>query len=89
MTVTSLIGRVVVFVALLSLYVVQFRFHPAGLDRPFLLFIIGDVLAVFIRGPIYGRLQPISTRPIMIILGVLLMAAPVVWLLTASASLSQ
>ncbi len=52
---------------------------PSIYSRLFTLFIVGAVFAVFIEGPKYGTMQPISTRPIMIALGILVMGGSVLW----------
>ena len=40
------------------------------------LFIAGTVFLIFVKGPTYGTIDPISTRPLMVLLGFLMMVVP-------------
>ncbi len=52
---------------------------PFVYARLFVIFLAGAIVAFFVQGPQYGTLQPISTRPIMILLGVVVMGAGLLW----------
>ena len=62
-----------------------FLFLREIISDPFLygrllaLFLGGTVMALFAQGPQYGTIDPISTRSVMIALGVLVMGTSVVW----------
>ncbi len=75
--------RLFVLEALAVLYALLFL-HEV-LTAPFLygrllaMFIGGTAMALFMQGPQYGTIDPISTRPVWIGLGVIIMAASVLW----------
>ena len=59
----------------------DFSEAPLLYGRLLLIFVAGAVVALFVDGPSIGSIDPVSTRPVMVVLGVLLMAAGVVWML--------
>ena len=52
---------------------------PELFGRFFFMFLAGAVIALFGDGPSYGTMEPVSFRPICIIVGVMLMGAILVW----------
>ena len=62
-------------------------FAPDFTDMPFVyarlltMFLMGAVMTLFVQGPRYGTLDPISTRPVWMLLGVVLMGASLLWML--------
>ena len=54
---------------------------PFVYTRLFAMYAFGAVMALYFKGDEIGILQPISTRPVFIIVGVLLMGASLVWTL--------
>jgi len=76
--------KIVTFLGLLAGFLGfahDFAQAPMIYGRLLLIFVAGAVLALFVDGPYIGRIDPVSTRPAMVMLGVLLMAAGVVWML--------
>jgi hypothetical protein len=75
--------RLLALQVLVAGYVLFFRREiisaPFLYGRLLALFIFGTVMALFIQGPQYGTTDPISTRPVMIALGVVVMGASVLW----------
>ena len=53
--------------------------EPFGYGRLLALFVAGTLIAIFMQGPTYGNIQPISTRAIWATLGVVIMVMSVVW----------
>jgi len=53
--------------------------EPFGYGRLLGVFVGGTVMAIFMQGPRYGTIDPISTRPIWVALGVVIMGTSVVW----------
>ena len=43
------------------------------------LFVGGTVMAIFMEGPSFGTIHPVSTRPIWAALGTVIMGASVTW----------
>ncbi|MGO8929489.1 MAG: hypothetical protein ACLQU3_21705 [Limisphaerales bacterium] len=43
------------------------------------LFVGGTVMAIFMQGPSFGTIHPVSTRPLWAALGTMMMGASVVW----------
>ena len=43
------------------------------------LFVGGTVMAIFMEGPTFGTVHPVSTRPVWAALGTMIMGASVVW----------
>ena len=56
-----------------------FASAPFIYGRLLVFFVMGGAMAFFVQGRQYGTIQPISTRPIMIGLGVIVMAASLIW----------
>ena len=52
--------------------------EPFAFARLLPLFVAGAVIALFVQGPQYGTIDPISTRPLMVVLGITLMGASLV-----------
>jgi hypothetical protein len=52
---------------------------PLLYGRLLALYVAGTAVALFVQGPQYGTIDPISTRPLMVGLGVLLMGACLLW----------
>ena len=52
---------------------------PGIYGRLVALFLGGTVMALFVQGPQFGTIHPVSTRPVMIALGVLLMGTSLLW----------
>jgi hypothetical protein len=80
----SLARKIILFLGLLTCFFVclgQYELPSRVYTRLAGIFVAGAVCTVFVEGTTIGTLQPISTRPVMIALGVLLMAASIVWLL--------
>jgi hypothetical protein len=77
--------KILTFQALVAGYclllVGNFGSAPFVYGRLLGMFIFGAVLALFVEGPPIGALPPNSTRPGMVVLGVLLMGASLVWTL--------
>jgi hypothetical protein len=74
------------FLALQALvlgYVLFFRAElisaPFLYGRLLLLFLAGTVVTLFVQGPQYGIIDPTSTRPLMVALGVVAMGASLLW----------
>lgn len=61
------------------LFLGKFASAPFLYGRLLVFFLMGAGMAIFVQGPQYGTIQPISTRPVMIALGVVLMAASLLW----------
>ena len=61
------------------LFLGQFTSAPLIYGRLLAFFLGGAVLALFVQGPQYGTIDPVSTRPIMIGLGVVMMGASLAW----------
>ena len=53
--------------------------EPFLYGRLLALFVVGTITALFVQGPQYGTIDPISTRPLMVVLGVIIMGASLVW----------
>ncbi len=47
--------------------------------RLLLMFLAGAINAVFVEGPTYGVIHPVSSRPVMIFVGVVLMGGSLLW----------
>ena len=80
----SLARKVVLFLGLLACFLActgQFQLPFRVYARLATIFIAGAICTVFVDGTTIGTLQPMFTRPVMIVIGVLLMGASVVWLL--------
>ncbi len=79
----KLVYRLLAFQILVAGYVLLFR--QEFISAPFLygrllaLFIFGAVIAFFVQGPQYGTIDPISTRTVMIVVGVVVMGVCVLW----------
>jgi hypothetical protein len=58
-----------------------FTSAPTIYIRLFTIFVAGAVTALFVQGPVIGAMPPNSTRPLMVVLGVVLMGTSVVWTL--------
>ncbi len=69
----------VLVVAYVLLFLSQFASAPLIYGRLLAFFLVGAAFAVFVQGPQYGTIDPVSTRPIMIGLGVLMMGASLLW----------
>ena len=52
---------------------------PFLFGRLLVVFIGGTVMALFMQGPQYGTIDPISTRPVWIGLGGIIMGASLIW----------
>jgi hypothetical protein len=65
--------------AYVLLFLRQFVSAPLIYGRLLAFFLAGAVAVLFVQGPRYGTIDPISTRPVMIVLGILLMGASLVW----------
>jgi hypothetical protein len=82
--------RVAVLLALVALFVLccgDFTVAPFVYARLFTMYGFGAVMALFFKGDEIGTLQPISTRPVFIIVGILLMGASIVWTLAIKSHL--
>ena len=53
--------------------------EPFLYGRLLALFVWGTIMTLFVQGPQYGTIDPISTRPLIVVLGVLIMGASLVW----------
>lgn len=75
--------RLLTLEALLAGYVLLFLDEilsaPLVYGRLVALFLMGTVLALFVQGPQFGTIHPVSTRPVAIALGVLIMGASLLW----------
>jgi hypothetical protein len=69
----------VLVAACVLLFLGQFASAPLIYGRLLAFFLLGVVMALFVQGPQYGTIDPVSTRPIMIGLGVVMMGASLVW----------
>ena len=73
------------FAALLGLVAVyflccgDFTAAPAVYGRLFMLYMFGAATTLYAKGQEIGTLQPISTRPICIVVGIFIMAASLFW----------
>jgi hypothetical protein len=52
---------------------------PLLYGRLVAMFVGGTAMALFMQGPQYGTIHPISTRPVWIGLGVIIMGASLLW----------
>jgi hypothetical protein len=52
---------------------------PFLYGRLLAMFIGGTAMALFMQGPQYGTIDPISTRPVWVGLGVIIMGASLLW----------
>ena len=89
----KLLYKILMLLALLTGYVLlvcyassvpfarDFNSMPSVYARLFTMFLAGAVTALFVQGPQYGTIDPISSRPIWVILGVLLMGGSLLWTL--------
>jgi uncharacterized membrane protein YbaN (DUF454 family) len=77
-----IVGFQVVVLGYILLFLPELRSSPFVYGRLSVIFLAGAVMAFFAQGQQYGTLQPVSTRPIMVVVGVLLMGAGLVWGLT-------
>ncbi len=75
----KLLGFQALVVGYVLLFFSQIVSAPFGHVRLLVLFVIGAVMVFFTQGPQYGTIEPISTRPLMIALGVIVMAVSHVW----------
>ena len=75
----KLLALQVLVAAYVLLFLRQFVSAPFIYGRLMVFFLAGAVLALFVQGPRYGTIDPISTRPVVITMGVLLMGAGLVW----------
>ena len=54
---------------------------PTVYARLLTMFVTGAVMTIYVQGPSYGTLDPISTRPVWVLIGVMLMGASLLWML--------
>lgn len=76
--------RIVILLVLIAVYFLccgDFTVAPTIYLRLFTMYVVGAGMALFSKGDQIGTLQPISTRPVLIIVGLLLMGAGFVWTL--------
>jgi fumarate reductase subunit C len=78
----KLVAFQVVVLAYILLILRNFSSVPFVYARLFVIFLAGAVVAFFVQGPQYGTMQPISTRPVMVFLGAVLMGAGLLWTLS-------
>jgi hypothetical protein len=69
----------VLVAAYVLLFLGQFASAPFVYGRLLAFFLIGAFMALFAQGPQYGTIDPVSTRPIMIGLGAVMMGVSLVW----------
>jgi hypothetical protein len=69
----------VLVAAFVLLFLGQLASAPFVYGRLLALFFVGAVMAFFAQGPRYGTIDPVSTRPLVIGLGVVIMGASLVW----------
>ena len=82
--------RFAVLLALIGIYLVccgDLTVAPYFFARLFMLYLCGAVSALYIKGEAIGALPPNSTRPVWIVVGVLLMGASLMWLLVVKGHL--
>ena len=75
----KLLGFQALVIGYILLFFRQFASAPFVYGRLLVFFVIGAAVAFFTQGPQYGTIQPVSTRPLMIALGVVVMGASLVW----------
>ena len=75
--------RLVAFQALIAGYALlffrQITLEPFVYGRLLALFLGGAVMAVLMQGESYGTIHPVSTRPIWLVLGIVVMGAILLW----------
>jgi hypothetical protein len=75
--------RLLLLEALAVGYVVLFLHEitsaPFLYGRLLAMFVGGTAMALFMQGPQYGTIDPISTRPVWVGLGVVVMGASLLW----------
>ncbi len=69
----------ILIVAYVLLFLGQLGSAPLIYGRLLAFFLMGAIFAFFVEGPRYGTIDPISTRPIMIGLGTVIMGASLPW----------
>jgi hypothetical protein len=80
----KLLYKVAILFALAASFLV---FAPDFVETPFVyarlftMFLMGAVMTLFVEGPRYGTLAPISTRAVWVLLGVVIMGASMLWML--------
>ncbi len=52
---------------------------PLIYGRLLFMFLAGAISAVFVEGPNYGVIHPVSSRPVMVFVGVVLMGGSLLW----------
>ncbi len=75
----KLLGFQVLVAIYVLLFVHELALAPLIYGRLLTFFLMGAAFAFFVQGPKYGTLHPISTRPVMVGLGVLMTGASRVW----------
>ena len=73
----KLLAFQVLVAAYVLLFLRQLASAPFAYGRLLAFFLVGAVMAFFVQGPQYGTIDPVSTRPLVIGLGVLIMGASV------------
>ena len=79
----KIVYKIVALEVLFGGYV--FLFLKEIMEEPFLwgrlvvFFLLGAVMALFMQGPQYGNIHPVSDRPVCIALGTLIMGASLLW----------
>ena len=63
------------------LFLGQLVSAPFLYGRLLALFLMGGIVALFVQGPQIGTIDPVSTRPLMVGLGIIVMGASLVWAL--------
>ena len=84
--------KIVLFLALLTVYVAclgESMLLGRMSMRLAVMYIVGAYCAIFAEGTTLGTMQPISTRPVMIIVGVMMMGASLMWLLALRDALGK
>lgn len=75
----KLLALELLIVGYFILFFHQIVSEPFGYGRLLGLFVGGTVMAIFMQGPTYGTIHPVSTRLIWAALGVVIMGTSVVW----------
>ena len=57
----------------------QIMSAPFLYGRLAVMFVVGTAMALFMQGPQYGTIDPISTRPLWVALGLIIMGASLLW----------
>jgi hypothetical protein len=73
--------RVLAFIGLVAAFVFFALSSPPGISsRLIAMFGVGAYLTFFVEGPSWGTLERISARPLVVVLGLLMMGGAAFWL---------